>query len=198
MAGTAGSTHARFLFAIAGARLSSGAAPPLTLKIANGPNSSSPNWPHVNRVSTLGELAASISYELNQPVAGSILNASLALHWLEHEPADLTTARGRTRQIIEGCTLASEIIDRLRSLYKKEPPKREPLAVNEIIGDMVELLRGQATRHAVSVHADLANDLPYSISDRVQVLQVLMNLMLNGIEAMSDTGGVLTVRSQLR
>ena len=152
---------------------------------------------HVNRVSTMGELAASISHELNQPIAASIMNASLALHWLEHDPPDLTQARERTNQIIELGTLASEIIDRLRSLYKKEPPKRELLTVNEVVAEMIELLRGQATRHAVSVRAVLGSKLPSVVADRVQFQQVLMNLMLNGIEAMSDTGGVLTLKSQL-
>ena len=111
---------------------------------------------------------------------------------------DVAQARQRTTRIIEMGTLASEIIDRLRSLYKKEPSKRESLAVNEAIREMVELLRGQATRHAVSLRADLASDLPNVIADRVQVQQVLLNLLLNGVEAMSDTGGVLTVKSQLR
>jgi len=153
---------------------------------------------HVSRVSTMGELAASISHELNQPIAASILNANLAMRFLERNPPDLTKVRERAAIIIEVGTMASQIIDRLRSLYKKEPPKREPLVVNEVIGEMVELLRGQATRYAVSLRADLSSDLPNVIADRVQVQQVLMNLILNGIEAMSDTGGVLTVRSQLR
>ena len=151
---------------------------------------------HINRVSIMGELAASISHELNQPIAASIMNASLALQWLERDPPDLAQARQRTAQIIEMGELASEIIDRLRSLYKKEPPKREPLTINELIGEMVGLLRPQATRHAVSVRADLADSLPIVLGDSVQIQQVLMNLMLNGIEAMSDTGGVLTVKSQ--
>ena len=153
---------------------------------------------HVNRVSTMGELAASISHELNQPIAAAIMNAALALQWLHSDPPDLTQVHERTTRIIELGKLASAIIDRLRSLYKKEPPKRESVAVNEVIGEMVELLRGQATRHGVSLRADLANDVPGVIADRVQIQQVLMNLMLNGIEAMSDTGGVLTVKSQLR
>ena len=153
---------------------------------------------HVNRVSTLGELAASISHELNQPIAAAIMNADLARHWLEHDPPDLTQVRQRTKTIIEMGTLASQIIDRLRSLYKKEPPKRASLALNEVIGEMVELLRGQATRHGVSLRTDLASDLPNTVADRVQIQQVLMNLMLNGIEAMSETGGVLAVKSQLQ
>ncbi len=153
---------------------------------------------HVGRVSTMGELAASISHELNQPITASILNASLQIEFLERNPPDLSEVRERAATIIEMGTMASEIIDRLRSLYKKETPKRGPLGVNEVIIEMVELLRGQATRHAVSLRTDLSNDLPNVIADRVQVQQVLMNLMLNAIEAMSDTGGVLTVRSQLR
>ena len=152
---------------------------------------------HVNRVSTLGELVASISHELIQPIAASIMNADLALHWLEHDPPNLSQVRQRAKTIIEMGTLASNIIDRLRSLYKKEAPKREALAVNEVIGEMVDLLRGQAMRHGASLRANLADDLPEVIADRVQVQQVLMNLMLNGIEAMSDTGGILTVKSQL-
>ncbi len=152
---------------------------------------------HINRVNVLGELVASISHELNQPIAVSILNAHLALQWLERDPPDLMQVRKWTARIIEMGTLASEIIDRLRSLYKKEPPKQKSLTINDVIGEMVVLLRGEATRHGVSVRADLADSLPIVIADRVQIQQVLMNLMLNSIEAMSDTGGVLTVKSQL-
>ncbi|MGO9445550.1 MAG: ATP-binding protein, partial [Thiobacillaceae bacterium] len=153
---------------------------------------------HVNRVSTLGELAASISHELNQPIAAAIMNADLSLHCLHRDPPDLPQIQERTTRIIEMNTLASEIIDRLRSLYKKEPPKRVPLAVNEVIGEMAELLRGQAMRHGASLRTDLVDDLPNVIADRVQLQQVLMNLMLNGIEAMGETGGVLTVKSDIR
>ncbi|MGO9939587.1 MAG: two-component regulator propeller domain-containing protein [Terracidiphilus sp.] len=153
---------------------------------------------HVNRVSTLGELAASISHELNQPIAVAIMNADLSLHCLHRDPPDLTQIQERTTRIIEMNTLASEIIDRLRSLYKKEPPKRVVLAVNEVIGEMAELLRGQAMRHGASLRTELADDLPNVIADRVQLQQVLMNLMLNGIEAMGETGGVLTVKSDIR
>jgi len=153
---------------------------------------------HVSRVSTLGELAASISHELNQPIAAAIMNADLALDCLHRDPPDLAQVQARATRIIEMNTLASEIIDRLRSLYKKEPPKRESLEINEVIEQMVELLRGQATRHAVSLRVDLASDVPNVIADRVQVQQVLMNLVLNGIEAMNETGGVLTVQSKQR
>src|SRR5277367_5906640 len=150
---------------------------------------------HTNRVSLLGELVASISHELAQPITATINNAKASLRWLQHDPADLTQVRKGTESIIEAGTFASEIINRLRSLYKKAPSKREPVAVNEIIGEMVLLLRGEANDHAVSIRSDLAADLPRITADRVQLQQVLMNLMLNGIEAMKETGGVLTVKT---
>jgi signal transduction histidine kinase len=113
-------------------------------------------------------------------------------------PARSDRSSQRNGSIIEAGILASEIIGRLRSLYKKTPPKRELVAVNAVIGEVVLLLRGKANENAVSIRADLAADLPTTVADRVQIQQVLMNLMLNGIEAMKDTGGVLTVKSQSR
>jgi PAS domain S-box-containing protein len=153
---------------------------------------------HVNRITTMGELLASISHELKQPITASVLNASTALRWLRHDPPNVNEASKCTNRIVESGKLAGEIIDRLRSLYKKEFPKREPLALNEVIGEMIEMMRAEATRHGVSIRADLARNLPTVSADRVQIQQVLMNLMLNGIEAMNYTGGVLTVKSQSR
>jgi PAS domain S-box-containing protein len=152
---------------------------------------------HTNRVSTLGELVASISHELAQPITATTNNARASLRWLQRDPPDLTQVRKGTESIIEAGTLASEIIDRLRSLYKKSPPKRELVAINEVVGEMARLLRGEARSHGVSIRTTLKDDLPMTVADRVQLQQVLMNLMLNGIEAMKDTGGVLTVNSQL-
>jgi PAS domain S-box-containing protein len=151
---------------------------------------------HVNRVSTMGELLASISHELKQPITASALNASTALLWLQHDPPNVNAASELTGKIIKASKLAGEIIDRLRSLYKKTLPKREPLALNEVIGEMIGMLRAEAAQHGVSIRTDLADNLSTVSADRVQIQQVLMNLMLNGIEAMSDTGGVLTVTSQ--
>ena len=153
---------------------------------------------HMNRVSTMGELVASISHELAQPIMASTNNAKASLRWLRRDPPDLTQVRKGTESIIEAGTFASEIINRLRSLYKKAPPKRELVAINEVIGEMVLLMRGEANEHAVSIRTDPAADLPKITADRVQLQQVLMNLMLNGVEAMKETGGVLTVKSQLR
>jgi PAS domain S-box-containing protein len=150
---------------------------------------------HTNRVSILGELVASISHELAQPITATTNNAKASLRWLQRDPPDLTQVRKGTERIIEAGAFASEIIDRLRSLYKKAPPKRELVAINEVIREMVLLLRGEANEYAVSMRADLAADLPKIAADRVQLQQVLMNLMLNGIEAMKETGGVLTVKT---
>jgi PAS domain S-box-containing protein len=150
---------------------------------------------HTNRVSTMGELVASISHELAQPITVTTAHAKASLRWLQRDPPEVTEARKGTEKIIEAGALASEIINRLRSLYKKAPPKRELVAINEVIGEMVLLLRGEANEYAVSIRTDLAADLPKITADRVQLQQVLMNLMLNGIEAMKETGGVLTVKT---
>ena len=152
---------------------------------------------HINRVTTMGELAASLSHELKQPIAAAIMNAKTCLRWLKREQPDLEEACEATDRIVQDGNRAAEIIDRLRSLYKKSPPKRELVEVNDIVREMVVLLRGEANRYGVSIRADLAEDLPKITADRVQLQQVLMNLMLNAIEAMKETGGVLTVTSQL-
>jgi PAS domain S-box-containing protein len=151
---------------------------------------------HINRVSTLGELAASISHELAQPITVTTAYAKASLRWLQRDPPDLMEVRNGTERIIEAGTLASEIISRLRSLYKKSPPQREPVDAGEIIGEMVLLLRSEAHGCAVSIRTNLATDLPKITADRVQLQQVLMNLMLNGIEAMKETGGMLTVETE--
>jgi signal transduction histidine kinase len=150
---------------------------------------------HTNRVSTMGELVASISHDLAQPLQITTAHAKASLRWLQRDPPDLTEVRKGTEKIMEAGTLASEIIDRLRSLYKKSPPKRELVAINEVIGGMVPLLQSEANEYAVSIRTDLAADLPKITADRVQLQQVLMNLMLNGFEAMKETGGVLTVKT---
>src|ERR1700752_2047031 len=143
----------------------------------------------------MGELVASIAHDLAQPITATTNNAKASLRWLQRDPPDLTQVRKGTEKIIEAGIFASEIINRLRSLYKKAPPKRELVAINEVIGEMVLLLRGEANEYAVSIRTDLAADLPKITADRVQLQQILMNLMLNGIEAMKDTGGVLTVKT---
>jgi PAS domain S-box-containing protein len=152
---------------------------------------------HASRVSTMGELVASISHELAQPIQVTTAHAKASLRWLQRDPPDVTEVRKGTEKIIEAGTLASEIINRLRSLYKKAPPKRELVVMNEVIGEMAGMLGSEARRQGVSIYTDLKDDLPMTVADRVQLQQVLMNLMLNGIEAIKDTGGVVTVKSQL-
>jgi PAS domain S-box-containing protein len=152
---------------------------------------------HVNRVSMLGELAASVSHELKQPIAAAMTNAKTCMRWLKRDQPDVDEALEATSRIVNDGTRATEIIERLRSLYKKSPPQRELVEVNEIIREMGELLRAEANQYAVSIRTDLATDLPKAAADRVQLQQVFMNLMLNAIEAMKETGGVLTVKTQL-
>jgi PAS domain S-box-containing protein len=152
---------------------------------------------HVNRVSTLGEMAASLAHEIKQPIAAAITSANSCVEWLAHEPPNLDRARAAAGRIDNYGNRAAEIIDRIRSLYKKSPPQRELVEVNEIIREMVELLRTEATQYAVSIRTDLVADVPKITADRVQLRQVFMNLILNAIEAMKETGGVLTVKTQL-
>jgi signal transduction histidine kinase len=152
---------------------------------------------HVNRVSMLGELAASVSHELKQPIAAAMTNAKTCMRWLKRDQPDVDEALEATSRIVNDGTRATEIIERLRSLYKQSPPQRELVEANEIIREMGELLRAEANQYAVSIRTDLATDLPKTAADRVQLQQVFMNLMLNAIEAMKETGGVLTVKTQL-
>ena len=152
---------------------------------------------HTNRVALMGELTASLSHELKQPIAASVTSANAALRWLKRDQPDLERACAAAMRIVEAGKRAGDIIDRLRSLYKKAPPQRELVDVNEIVRQMAALLRGEANRYGVSVRTDLASDLPTVTADRVQMQQVLMNLTLNSIEAMQETGGVVTVKSQL-
>ena len=112
-----------------------------TLKIANAAEQLQAELAHTNRVSTMGELVASISHELAQPITVTTANAKASLRWLQRDPPDLAEVRKGTERIMEAGALASEIINRLRSLYKKSSPKRELVAINDVIGEMVLLLR---------------------------------------------------------
>jgi signal transduction histidine kinase len=153
---------------------------------------------HLNRVTTMGELAASIAHEIKQPISAAHTNAKTCLRWLGREQPDIAEAREAVSRIVQDVTRASEIISRIRGLFKQGESERASLDVNEVIGEMVSLLRSEAGRHAISVYAELAPELPNVSADRVQLQQVLMNLMLNGIEAISEAKaeGRLTIRSQ--
>jgi PAS domain S-box-containing protein len=152
---------------------------------------------HVNRISILGELAASVSHELKQPIAAAMTDANTCIRWLKRDQPDVDEALQATRRIIKDGSHATEIIDRLRSLYKKSPPQRELVDVDEIVCEMLVLLRGEANRYSISMRTELAPDLPKITADRVQLQQVLMNLMLNAIEAMNETAGELTIKTEM-
>ena len=155
------------------------------------------NLAHTNRVSTLGEMAASLAHEIKQPIAAAITSANSCIEWLAHDPPNLDRARAAAARIDKYGNRAAEIIDRIRSFYKKSPPQRESVEVNRIIHEILTLLDGEAIRSSVAIRTELAAELPVVMTDRVQLQQVFMNLTLNAIEAMKDSGGELTVKSQL-
>jgi PAS domain S-box-containing protein len=153
---------------------------------------------HINRVSTLGEMAASLAHEIKQPIAAAINSANSCIAWLGHEPPNLEKARAAATKVDEYGNRAAEIIDRIRSFYRKSPPQRELIDVNGVVREMLTLLRGEATRYSILLRSELPAKLPTINADRVQLQQVFMNLMLNAIEAMKDSSGELTVASQLQ
>ena len=152
---------------------------------------------HINRATTMGELTASLAHEINQPIAAAVTDARTCLRWLAREQPDIAEARESAARMVKAITRASDIISRLRKLFKKGAPQTSVVDVSEVIQEMVVLLHGEASRYSVSIQTELSADSPQVLADRVQLQQVLMNLMLNGIEAMHDTksGGQLTIRS---
>ena len=152
---------------------------------------------HINRVNMMGELAAALAHEIKQPIAASVTSANALLRWLAHDPPDLERARATASRIEQDANRAASVIDSLRSFYKTgSPADRQIIDVNEIVGDMTVLLRWEADRHAISIQSELEADTPRILANRVQLQQVFMNLMLNAIEAMKDTGGELMIRSR--
>src|ERR1700719_1254415 len=143
----------------------------------------------VARVASMGELTASLAHEVNQPIAAAVTNANTCLRWLAAATPNVEEARAAAMRIVKDGTRAAEIISRVRLLFKKGTAQRELVDVNEILREMIVLLGGEATRSKVSVRVELAADLPKLMGDRVQLQQVMMNLMLNGIEAMKDEDG---------
>jgi signal transduction histidine kinase len=145
----------------------------------------------------MGELAASLSHELKQPIAAAITDAKTPLRWLARDQPDVEEAREAIMRTMKDGTRAAEIIDRLRFYKKGAPPEREVVDVNELAREMLVLLRSEANRYSIDVRTYLATELPKVTADRVQLQQVLMNLMLNGIEAMKDTPGELKIKLEL-
>jgi PAS domain S-box-containing protein len=155
---------------------------------------------HASRVATLGEISASIAHEVNQPLAAIVANGQACLRFLDRESPDLNDVRGALEWIVKDGNRAADVIQRVRTLVKKTDTHRVALEVNEAIDDIVALLQRELTAHRVSLQLDLAPVLPAVIADRVQLQQVIMNLIMNGIEAMqpiTDRPPTLTIRSSL-
>jgi signal transduction histidine kinase len=153
---------------------------------------------HVNRVNMMGELAAALAHEIRQPIAASITSANACLRWLARDPPDLERARAAAARIEQDGNRAADVINHLRSFYRKgAPPERGIVDLKDIIREMTALLRNEAVRHSIKIHSDLHENMPNVLADRVQLQQVFMNLMLNAIDAMKDTGGQLMISSRL-
>ena len=141
---------------------------------------------HINRVTTMGELTASLAHEVNQPIAAAVTDANTCLRWLTRDQPNVEEGRQAASRIVKDATRAADIISRIRLLFKKGTPQRAPIDINEVIREMIALLRGEATRYSISLSTELAESLPQVMGDRVQLQQVLMNLMINGIDAMNN------------
>jgi C4-dicarboxylate-specific signal transduction histidine kinase len=145
----------------------------------------------------LGELTATIAHEINQPIGATVASAAAGLRWLDREVPALQEARDAFTRIKDDGNRAASIITALKAFYRKDvSPGRVAVEVNDVVREMLVLLRGEADRHSVTMRTELGSNLPAVLSNRVQLQQVLMNLMVNGIEAMGDTGGELVIRTE--
>jgi PAS domain S-box-containing protein len=153
---------------------------------------------HVTRMTTMGELTASLAHEIKQPISAAVTDAKTCLRWLGRDVPDVPEAREAASRLVKDVTRAADIIGRVSLLFKKGALQRELVDVNELIREMIILLRSEANRYSISIRTELAEDLPKIMADRVQLQQVFMNLMLNGIDAMKETtgGGELTIKSE--
>jgi PAS domain S-box-containing protein len=151
-----------------------------------------------NRVTTMGELTASLAHEVNQPIGAAITDANTCLRWLTRDQPDLEEARAAASRMVKDGKRAGEIIGRIRVLFQKGTPEREWVDVNEVIREMIVLLHNEITQHSISVRTELARDLPRVMGDRVRLQQVMMNLIMNSIDAMKDVAGTreIGIKSQ--
>src|SRR4030088_2238371 len=153
---------------------------------------------HVTRVTTLGELTASIAHEVNQPLAAVIASAEACVRWLDRGTPDLDEARGAVESIINDGKRAGEVIERVRALAKKTDTEKRPLDINDLVTGVIALVRRELVSNGVSLRMELAHALPMVLGDRVQLQQVIINLVMNGIEAMqpiTDRPRELMIRS---
>jgi C4-dicarboxylate-specific signal transduction histidine kinase len=154
---------------------------------------------HASRVMTMGELSASIAHEVNQPLAGIVTNAGACLRWLAGDPPDLEEAREAARRIIRDGNRASEVVGRIRALAKKAATAKQRMDLNDAVQEVIALAEGEMRRNGVLLRTELADHLPAVLGDRVQLQQVVLNLVMNGIEAMrtvADRKRVLVIRTQ--
>jgi PAS domain S-box-containing protein len=154
---------------------------------------------YLSRVTTMGELTASLAHEIRQPITAAATNAKTCLRWIGRDEPDLAEAREAASRMVRDVTRAADIISRITMMFKKGGFQREMIDVNELIREMIVLLRSEANRYSISIRTELAEDLPKIMADRVQLQQVFMNLMLNGIDAMNGPtgGGELTIKSEI-
>jgi PAS domain S-box-containing protein len=143
---------------------------------------------HANRIATMGQLTASIAHEVNQPIAAMVTNAHAAQRWLGASSPNLDEVEKALARIVKDGNRAGEVVGRIRALTKKAPPRKDPLDVNEAIREVIELTRGEARKNRVSVRTELADGLPLVAADRVELQQVMLNLIVNAVEAMSSVG----------
>ena len=151
---------------------------------------------YINRVNMMGELAAALAHEIKQPIAASVTSANALVRWLAHDPPDLERARATATRIEQDGNRAAGVINSLQSFFRRgTTAKHQSVNLKETIGEMTGLLRAEADRHSITIDSELDADIPNCLANRVQLQQVLLNLMLNAIEAMKDTGGELTIRA---
>ena len=141
---------------------------------------------HVNRVMTMGELAASIAHEVNQPLAAIVASGDSCTAWLANEPPNLDKARAAADRIVQAANQASDIVRRIRALFRKTPSITAPLEINEVITETISLVGNEMGRKGVSLNTELAASLPAVLGDRIQLQQVILNLVLNATEAMAS------------
>jgi C4-dicarboxylate-specific signal transduction histidine kinase len=154
---------------------------------------------HATRVATLGELAASIAHEINQPLAAIVLNGEACMQWLDRDMPDLAKVRIAAKRMISDASRAAEIVRRLGALSRKADPDYRPLSINDLVTETIPLLRREIASHGAALHLDLHSDVPPVAGDKIQLQQVVINFVVNGIQAMAGVVGrqsSLTIRSR--
>jgi signal transduction histidine kinase/PAS domain-containing protein len=150
----------------------------------------------VSRMTTMGELTASLAHEVNQPIAAAITDANTCLRWLAGDIPNLEEAREAAMRVVKDNRRAAEIISRIRLLFRKGAPERELVDINEVVREMIVLLRSELAQYSILIRTDLAGNCPRVLADRVQLQQVLMNLIMNSIDALKDVGGTREIAIQ--